>query len=352
LHGAQPSCGTYLAPSAQVAAKVASAPAGSVICLASGDYGALVLSPHAAEDVTLQAAPGAHVATGPVTITGSHLVLRGLWIHGEVAVKHPSSFVTIDRNDITGGYFGINLLSWNCSAPGATSWPGCSSVPAIADVVISGNRIHDIGGSSGEDALHLNNFVRVRITGNEIYGIREGGNHSDCLQTVFGGSDLMFDHNYEHDNQCQGFFIKDGDVTGAVVWDNLFVRDRALHETELNLQVFNTHGLVIRNNTNWSGNADLVRNVGSTVVPTVEADHNVDALLNNGCCSEGTFRLSDGGDNVFAQAPWTFKLAASDRVNSSPSFVDPGHDDYRLAVNPRGIGIDWRPADERYGPTS
>lgn len=352
FHGATATCTQTLSAPAQVDTAVDTAAAGSVICLTTGSYGGLTLSPHQSSDVTLQASPGAHVTTGSVSITGSHFVLRGLWIRGEVSVNHSSAFITIDHNDITNGYFGVNLYSWNCSAPDAPTWSGCVSVLPVTDITISGNRIHDIGGSTGEDALHFNNFARVRVTGNEIYGIREGGHHSDCLQTLFGGVDLAFDHNYEHDNQCQGLFINDGDVTNVTIWDNLFLRDDVLGQTEMNIQVFDTHNLVIRNNTNWSRNGDVVRNANSKVVPTVTYDHNVDEVFNDGCCSEGTFQLTDGGYNIFQQAPWTIRLLTSDMVDPKPAFISPTHDDYRLAVNPHQIGVDWRPADQQYGPTS
>ena len=47
------------------------------------------------------------------------------------------------------------------------------------------------------------------IEGNEITNVRENGNHSDCLQTVWVGDHLIFRKNYLHDNRCQGFFVND-----------------------------------------------------------------------------------------------------------------------------------------------
>ena len=73
--------------------------------------------------------------------------------------------------------------------------------------------------------------------GNEFTNIRENGNHSDCLQTVWTGDGLYFLQNYLHDNRCQGFFIKDqtaggtdgviGPVLNVVVTNNLFLRNNA-----------------------------------------------------------------------------------------------------------------------------
>ena len=61
------------------------------------------------------------------------------------------------------------------------------------------NRYHDANGDG----------IGVLIEGNEITSVRENGNHSDCLQTVWVGDHIVFRKNYLHDNRCQGFFIKD-----------------------------------------------------------------------------------------------------------------------------------------------
>ena len=63
--------------------------------------------------------------------------------------------------------------------------------------------------------------------------MRENGNHSDCLQTVWVGDHIVFRKNYLHDNRCQGFFVKDqaslggvsGPIHGLRVEDNLFLRN-------------------------------------------------------------------------------------------------------------------------------
>ena len=90
--------------------------------------------------------------------------------------------------------------------------------------MISGNHFHGIGQSGSEDAIHLDNWRNVTVSRNEFDHIIESGNHTDCLQSVYGGTNLTFTRNYEHDNDCQGFFVKDGDATNVTVSDNLFVR--------------------------------------------------------------------------------------------------------------------------------
>jgi hypothetical protein len=323
--------------------------------------------PHSS-DVTVQPVPGqkvtitAHnginnghndidaVLFPPLT---THVILHGFTITGEVqmmaAVGQGVSFIRVDRNDITGGTEGVSILSQDCKVPNAPQWTNCASSrwAPITDVIISGNRIHNI---VADDAININNWRRVRVTGNEIIAIIENGNHNDCLQSTFGGSDITFDRNYEHDNQCQGFFLKDGDVTNATVYDNLFVRDTVGGLSENNIQIFDTYNAVVRNNTNWSGNGDVLREpYGGSYTATV--DHNVSPEFNNGCCNEPIFTVSEGW-NLFGHAPWTtpFDQSTTDTVNANPQFVDPTHDDYRLASNPKGIGVDWSPATQHYGP--
>ena len=61
-----------------MASTVSGAAAGSVICLKSGAYGNLTLNASHSSDVTVQAAPEAHVTTGAVMLEGDHIVVRGL----------------------------------------------------------------------------------------------------------------------------------------------------------------------------------------------------------------------------------------------------------------------------------
>jgi len=356
-------CSTTVSSGSAASSAVSSAAAGTVVCLSAGSYTGLELSGTHSSDVTVQPVPGAKVTINPgvmdkhgnkvavyVAQNSSHMIVHGFYVAGEVEIDQGSSFIRIDHNDISGGWEGVELQSEDCTVPHSPSWTGCQPMPPITDVTISGNRIHDIGGTTGDDALNINNWHRVRITGNEITHVLEGGNHTDCLQSTFGGTEITFDRNYEHDNQCQGFFLKDGDVTGALVYDNLFVRDRVENLSENNIQVFDTYNLVIRNNTNWSGNGDVLRGPdGTTYNATV--DNNVSTMFNNGCCSESTFILTEAY-NIFGQKPWTFAMASTDTVNASPQFSEPAADDYRLLNNPSGIGVDWRAADQQYGPTS
>jgi hypothetical protein len=332
--------------------------------MSEGTYAGMTLSRHNPGTVTLQPVPGQSVsiAAGAVdshnqkvavvfTPGASRIVLHGFSIEGEVELEPGDSSIRIDHNDISGGYYGIQLDSSNCRAPNAPTWAGCRPLPKITNTVISGNRIHHIVAKA--DALNVDNYARLRITGNELYDLIEGGDHTDCLQSTFGGTGFVFDHNFEHDNECQGFFVKDGDVTHVRFYDNLFVRDelRAVNggSSFSTSQVYNTRNFVAQNNTIWDGKGLTFRCLNSHVACTATLDHNVFSMLTNGNRGDRSyFRLTERF-NVFGSSPWSFRRDRSD-ISRRTRFIDAAHDDYRLAHNPHGIGVDWAPAQQHYGP--
>jgi Right handed beta helix region len=354
-----PKCTQTLSLGANVSSAVSGAADGSVICLNSGEYGSLTLNASPASDVTLQAAPSAHVTTRAVHISGSHLVVRGLWIDGEVALEEGSSFITVDHDDISNanesGGEGVVFDTSNCTAPNAPTWEGCEPHAQIANVTISGNHFHDIGQKQSEDAIHLDYWRNVVVTGNEFEHVIESGNHTDCLQSVYGGTNLTFTHNYEHDNDCQGFFIKDGDASNVSITDNLFLRDNEPDEKGERFanyaQAWNIENLTVEHNTIWDGKGLALVTEDASVSPSATIDHNlITALTINKPIGKG-YALSEDY-NIFDEAPWSFTPSSTDTTNSNPQFVDTATDDYRLATNPNGIGIDWSPTEEQYGPAS
>jgi parallel beta-helix repeat protein len=328
--------------------------------LSAGTYGKLNLSGTHSSNVTIQPAPSTEVTLGGVSIANNsnNFTIYNFYITNEIDFGSGVSNLTIDHNDITGGYFGVNGGGVDCSVPHSPTYSGCTPTPKVTNIRVTGNKLHDFGASQ-EDALHFNNFDGIYVAYNEITGVVEGGNHNDCLQTVFGGSNITFDHNYEHDNNCQGFFIKDGDVTNATVTNNLFVRNRVKSLDESTVQVFDTYNYVFRNNTNWSDNGNIVRADGSSNTYGVTVDHNVTQSFNNGCpnpstCSPDGYPFSSLTENynIYKSNPSTFTKSATSQVVASPTFVDPAHDDYRLATNPNNIGVNWKPSDYTYGPVT
>jgi hypothetical protein len=339
---------------AAAARDVDGASPGQIVCLRAGSYGGnLSLDARHTSDVTLQAAPRAHVAIGGVDIGGSHLVVRNLWIKGEVVVDAGGSHITIDHDDISGGGEGVVFETSDCTAPNAPKWPGCSPLEPITDVVIAGNHIHDIGQPGTEDAIHLDNWRNVTIANNEFDHIIESGDHTDCVQSVYGGSDLTFTHNYEHDDDCQGFFVKDGDATDLSFTENLFLRDDVPDgkgERFFNLaQFWNTQGLTIAHNTIWDGKGIVLVAEDAQNSPSATIDHNLFSDLTISKPIGTAYALSESY-NVFGQPPWSFVPSATDRTIARPRFVYSAAGPYRLARNPHHVGIDWNPANQRYGP--
>jgi hypothetical protein len=355
-------CSSTVSNASALQRAVADAAADTVVCLSPGRYSGLALEGRRATDVTVQAVPGQRVTIEPgvqdsheervaiyIKPDTSHVIVHGFYIHGEVELGQGSSFVRFDHNDITGGVFGIRLDSNDCKTANAPTWSDCGPQPKITNVTISANRIHDLGGATGQDSINVNNFANLRITGNDLYGMLEGGNHTDCFQSTFGGSGLVFDHNYEHDNNCQGFFIKDGDVTDALLYDNLFVRDQVANQPEANLDIVNVYRLTLENNTSWPGTDDILRDFSSAQPPRATIERNVIETFANGCCTDPVQFAMTEGQNIFGNDPWTFRPSATDSV-SKPQFLDANSDDYRLAHNPGDVGVDWSPTTQRYGP--
>jgi hypothetical protein len=295
--------------------------------------------------------PGTAVKLGEVKVAANatNLTIHNFTIEG-VNLAPGASNIAIDHNDISGGGEGVVNSSVNCSSPNSPTYSGCTSTAPNNHITISGNKIHGYGEGGGEDAIHLSNWQNVVISANELYGLEEHGNHTDAFQSVFGGSGLTFDHNYEHDNQSQGFFIKDGDASNVTVSDNLFLRNDNLGEGENNIQVFNTTGFVMTKNTVWDGQGDLIRAEDGAEPLTATVNHNVEQVFNSIHEGGPAYTLNENYD-VFKEAPWTIATGALSTVLANPKFVDPAADDYRLSPNPNGAGVDWAPSEYTYGPT-
>jgi len=267
-----------------------------------------------------------------------------------------AAHITVDHNDIDGegpggDGEGVETLGVNCAAANAPVYVGCTSTAPATYLAITGNRIHGFGQAGTEDAIHLNNWHHVTVTGNDLYDLEEHGNHTDALQSVWGGSDLRFERNYEHDNQSQGFFIKDGDAAEVTVADNLFLRNNNLGGEENNIQVFDTADFTMKNNTVWDGQGDLLRAEAAAEPLSATVERNMEEVFN--VFHEGAgpaYALSEDYD-IFREEPWTFTLGAHTTVVNAPSFADPAADDYRLSPNPNHIGVDWAPSEYVYGPT-
>ena len=356
-----PPCTQTVSSPSAAASALGSAAAGTAICLSAGSYGPLELSGTHAGNVTIEPVPGATASLEGVGVAAdsSYITIHNFHISGGVSLAAGDSHITVDHNDIDcegpgGGGEGVQDVTVNCTAPNAPTYSGCTSTAPDTYLAIDGNEIHGYGQGHTEDAIHLNNWEHVTIAANDIYDLEEHGNHTDAMQSVFGGHHMTFAYNYEHDNQSQGFFIKDGDASEVTVNDNLFLRndnEPSLYPGgEYNVQVFNTTGFTMTNNTVWDGQDDILRAEGAAGALTANVNHNVEQSFNV---------LHEGGPaytlhhsyNIFREAPWTIPLGAHSRVIRRPRFRDPRAGDYRLARNPHHIGVNWQPSEFVYGPT-
>ena len=347
-------CTSTQSSTSAVQSAVSSASPGAVICLASGSYGKLTLSASKAKPgVTVQAQTPGQATIDGASMSGSYLTLARFNVTDEVTVQPGATGMTVDHNRITGGYMGVNA--------------GPTSSTQINDTRITNNKLV---GPFGEDAIRLNRYhdsdgdgTGVLIEGNEITGVRENGNHSDCLQAVWTGDHIVYRKNYLHDNRCQGFFIKDqaslggvsGPISGIAVEDNLFVRDNEPCAPEAPgcgqpsyFQVFGPYsGFVMRRNTFWGGDQVAVFQEGTGLDTRIEnnviyrlwtnTNMSVAAYANNTRCKRET---SEGGS-------WPASTPG-ETVTCSPAFSNAAADDLRLAGSDRGV--DWAPAEQHYGP--
>src|SRR5215213_2697587 len=251
-------CDATVAGLEAVRSAVEKAAPGSTICLADGSYGLLSLEAEKeGADVTVRAANPGRATIAGADLSGARLALARFDVAGAITIEPGSRKISVLHNRIHGGYFGVEA--------------GPTTDVDIADTTIRGNRFV---GPFGEDAIRLNRYhdsgdrdpYGVLIEGNEITGVRENGNHSDCLQSVWGGDGLYFRRNYVHDNRCQGFFVNDQPepVADVVLAQNLMLRNNAPCDPPgsgcgppLIVQIFGpTRGLRLSGNTVWTPEDD------------------------------------------------------------------------------------------------
>jgi len=347
------SCTQVVGDLARAEAAISAAAAGAVVCLADGSYGELTVSASKPAEVTLQPEHAGQATLDGATLGGSHLTLARFEITDEVIVQPGSTAIEIAHNRISGGYFGVDA--------------GPTSTTTVDDAAIVGN---EFVGPFGEDAIHLNRYhdsngdgIGVLVEGNEISGVRENGNHSDCLQTVWVGDHLVFRRNYLHDNRCQGFFVNDqispggvsGPIVGIAVEDNLLLRNDAPCAPEAPecgdpsyFHVFGPYSeLTMRHNTIWGGEPVASFQDGTGADTTIESNvvyrfwtstdlSGIAYASNTRCQREAS---GDGS--------WPGQVV-DETIACSPAFADPSLDDYRLLGSSRGV--DWAPGEQQYGP--
>jgi hypothetical protein len=336
--------------------RVDAASPGKVVCLRDGTYGKLSLGARKqGAQVTLRPANPGKATIAGAELSGSHLTLESFQVAGEVEIEPGASHIAISHNHIYGGYFGVDA----CNSDSAT----CD------DVEIVGNELE---GPYGEDAIRANRYhdsdgdgIGLLIEGNEITGVRENGNHSDCLQTVWTGDHLVFRKNYVHDNHCQGFFVKDqddlcggdssgvcGPVEGIRVEDNLFLRNEAPCANsdcgpDVIVHIFGpTRGVRVIQNTIWTPGDDSPLALREGPFGQVTIERNV--IYRGWTDWTGGFPNWREREDVVCKWEGYPRLSPSSKRTCHPGFRKPSVDDYRLRNGK--AGIDWSPTEVRYGP--
>jgi hypothetical protein len=185
--------------------------------------------------------------------------------------------------------------------------------------------------------------------------VRENGNHSDCLQSVWGGDGLYFRRNYLHDNRCQGFFVNDqpAPVADVVIAGNLMLRNAAPCDPPesscgppLIVQIFGpTQGITVTGNTIWTPENDSPLALREGPFGRVGFSGNV--IYRGWSDWTGGFPHYSEREDTICQWEGLPRLSPSAKRNCRPGFRDPGHDDYRLRD---GRGVDWAPRPGRFGP--
>jgi Right handed beta helix region len=354
-------CTSVASSVGEVQSKLTAASPGQTVCLADGRYPKLTLSARKRAEVTVRAQNPGRATIAGASLAGSHVTLARFAILGEAVTVQPGSdHITVADNRISRGYFGVVA--------------GPTTTTPVSDVTIRGNKFQ---GPFGEDAIRANRYhdgpdadpYGLLVQGNEFTNIRENGNHSDCLQTVWTGDGLYFVRNYLHDNKCQGLFVKDqtaepqygkvGPVVNVVAEDNLFLRNNAPCARPqppncgevIYFQLFGPiTSFVMRRNTIWSPESEgaaTLRDAGwkgvtiednviyrpwaDTAAPFAagyKASGNLGCSIDRSTATEGTWPAT-GFSKVCA-----------------PAFRNPAAGDYRLPE----AGVTWAVARQHYGP--
>jgi hypothetical protein len=196
-----PTCTQTLSPGANVVSAVASAAAGSVICLNAGNYGALVFDGISkASDVTVRSTTGNSAVMDLEVLRSSHLKFQSLTLSGGY-LHFQAVNITVSGSKFTGQlmiHLGINgggaysnasiLIDGN-SFDNISVCPNCSEgrLTIVSDgntptgVTISNNHF---GGPGESDGIQSSAYGVVIGPGNVFDGIIQGnyGRHVDAYQ--------------------------------------------------------------------------------------------------------------------------------------------------------------------------
>ena len=312
-------------PVCSIGRAIAAAGSGGRVILVAGSYPELSVGGTRSAYVTVSAQPGAAVTVQGITVprNASNVRIEGMTITDGIDIWDGANNIVIEGNHISSGGNGITFNA-ESSKPNS---PGSVNDPPISNVVIRNNAFDNIG----TDVIRPANFNGLLIEGNDITGIAEDGDHSDILQSVWGGDHLTFRNNYVHDYEGQGFFLKDGQVTDVTVENNVFINNSGTYT----VNVYDTIGFRMLNNTIWDNSLGVrLRSVQNGQV----YNNLIESMNHEGSQTYGAIAQDY---NVIAGGSWTQRGPHDTR--SRPAFVNAAGRDYRLAAG--SVGIDAGTSD-------
>ena len=89
----------------------------------------------------------------------------------------------------------------------------------------------------------------------------------------------------------------------------------------------------------------------ASFAPTATIDHNLFAHFTVEKPVGSPYSLTRGA-RIFGEGNHSFRPSRTDRISLRPRFRNPRRGDFRLAGSQAGIGIDWDPSRQHYGPAS
>jgi hypothetical protein len=269
-------CTEMVSSTSQLQSRVVDAPDGSVLCLASGSYGALsVRDKKRSSYLTIQPAPGASVSLKPFyfnntsyfRITGVSVPATSsddttqLWKSNHLEISN-SRFSTHGilirgvKDSLISGNTITDIADGSAAPAGYGMWINSYITPTDPDngltgLVIRGNTFHNIP----EDGIQMgggNDYgtKNVLIENNmfDTIGATSSTAHSDSIQIIGGDRITVRANTFRHvQNACMW---KDDQLTNSVVENNLMIGDTdARSGVGILCQIWDATNLVVRNNT-------------------------------------------------------------------------------------------------------
>lgn len=322
------------APWCSIPRAIQAAPSGSTVTIRAGSYPRLVVAGDRSRTafVTFRGAARESVSLAGMTLANSsYLAFERLTFNATPEAADGADHIALVSNSISPG--GVNLragvhdvlIARNTIASpvgAAINFSATYSTPEIANITIRGNRILQ----AVADGMQLKRFRNVLIEHNEITGVKrvDPAQHSDVLQTVFGGSGLVFRNNHVHDNAA-GILLKDGPTSGVVIENNLFV-DNVGDGAGYAIQIWESAGPRIINNTVWNNTYGVVLRKGTTAATVKNNIMQSLQLLEDANLAYENFNLIGKGI-----------LVGRRDIRRAPRFASSRAGGYRLARRSPGI---------------